>query len=170
MCWEILDVLSIGEHGGVEGVGWSRGQGEKALELQPSEEGGVLWRVRMRGCQVHIRAAWGRAAEGQRQALDSSFPRFLVCTQKWSNGKAWLHTLAYLNIYILQKKLMNHTLAKHWLQVWPPLWSTSKDKLPTLSWRRGPGTEVHGHPPLCSWPRWVEQPGAVPGPNFWCFL
>lgn len=35
-------MLSIGEHGGMEGVGWSRGQGEKALELQPSEEGGVL--------------------------------------------------------------------------------------------------------------------------------
>lgn len=34
-------MLSIGDHGGVEGVGWSRGQGEKALELQPSEEGGV---------------------------------------------------------------------------------------------------------------------------------
>lgn len=89
MCRETLDVLSVGEHGGVGGVGWSHGQREKALERQLSEEDSVLCCVVLCCEGSGSVAAWTTSGQHEaeplrdkRRALDSSFPRFLTCTQK----------------------------------------------------------------------------------------
>lgn len=153
--------------------------GRESAELQQWGEQSLVkgqgqWRP---GPQGSIRRSlWEAEAP-----LGSSCPCFSYVYRHEEMAKHGHKNCGIFKHLYLTEKLMNHILAKHWLQVWPHLWSISRQtRKPFL--RERPDGAVHSFGGACVQP-WnsgapslsapgvdgVEQPGAVPGPNVWCF-